>query len=194
MRNRVKIFLGTAAIGSGLAIAFYFILPGGFVPSEFSEARIKGAGLAEKIVELSNESLANLEAIAKYDEQGNTPEALTLLSKEVIKNRETHEEAIRLSAQLEKMARSLSEIKPARARVLATEAVSSEVALVSRLLSYNNFLLQLFEVLRDKFQNPRSDANGRVEELIAKINEEARAINDFNRRFNQSLAEFDKLF
>lgn len=165
-----------------------------YIPPEFSEARLKGAELAKKIVELSGDSLANLEQIAEYDKQGNAPEALILISKEVIKNRETHEGAIRLSSQLERMARTVSDIKPAKARILATEAVSSEVALVSRLISYNDYLRQLFEILRDKFQSRGANPDGKVKGLIDKINEEARAINEFNQRFNGALAEFDNIF
>ena len=181
-------------IGVGGYSVLRLVGDAGFVPVEFSEARIKGAELAKNIVELANGSLGSLEEIAAYDEAGKKSEALILISKEVLKNRDTQAEAIKLSSQLERMARSIEEIKPARARVLAAEAVSAEVALVSRLISYNDFLLQLFEALRQKFQNPTVYANGRVDELVRKINEEAQAINTFNQRFGESLAEFDELF
>ena len=72
--------------------------------------------------------------------------------------------------------------------------MSSEVALVSRLLSYTNNLIELFGVLRLKFEKPGTQFDGAVAGLIDKINEEARAINSFNQRFNWSLAEFDKIF
>ena len=113
----------------------------------------------------------------------------------MIENRSNQEEAIKLATQLEKMARILPSIKPASARQHATAAVSSEVALVSRLVSYNDYLKQLFEVLRAKFNNRYSyyEADGQVELLIVKINEEAQAINGLNNRFSAALAELDKI-
>ena len=195
MKARLRILVVSVFAGFGIYLIFAnLIVTKKVLPEEFSEARVKGATLAKSIVDLSSESLKNLTEIARYDEEGDRSEALILISKEVIKNRETREQAIKLSSQLEKMARSLTNIKPTKARVLATEAVSSEVALVSRLISYNDYLLQLFETLRDKFQNTSRNPNGRVQQLINKINEEASAINQFNRRFNQSLAEFDQVF
>ena len=92
------------------------------------------------------------------------------------------------------MARALSSIKPERSRILATEAVSAEVALVSRLLSYNDYLLQLFETLRAKFSNPGLSSNGKVNDLIARINDETRAINELNGRSTNALASFDEVF
>lgn len=164
------------------------------VPAEFSEARINGARTAEKIVAASAYSLQILAKIAEHDRAGNATDALTLVSKELIKAEEIRGEALFLASRLERMARLLSEIQPTRARVLATEAVSSEVALVSRLLSYNEYLTELFETLRAKFQNRLTNTDGKVGELVQKINEEGKAINEFDRKFNQSLAEFDKIF
>ncbi len=194
MKTRLLIIATIALIGLGIYILVAAITPEKFVPKEFSEARIKGAQLAVEIVALATQSLNSLQEIAGYDEQGNAPEALILISREVIKNKETSQRAINLSGQLEKMARLLEEIEPARARILATEAVSSEVALVSRLLNYNDLLRQLFETLRDKLEGKTANPDGKVRELVDRINKEAQAINDFDRRFNQSLAEFDKIF
>lgn len=170
------------------------LFPGKSIPVEFAEARLKGAAVAQTIVVFSGSALKSLETIAQYDKRGDTSEALILISRELIKNRDTHDAAIKLSVQLEKMARNISDIRPASARHLATEALSSEVALVSRLLTYNDYLNQLFEVLRAKFSNPYYRANGKVAELIDKINEEAKAINELDKKSNDAILEFDKIF
>ncbi len=183
-----------AAVSVGTFAANQLFLAKPYVPPEFSLSRIKGAELAQSIVNLSEESLTNLEKIGVYDRQGNSSAALVLIAKEVVKNRQTRERAIALSSQLEKMAQTIDMIKPTRARILATEAVSSEVALVSRLVAFNDYLLSLFETLRAKFQKPDASVDDKIVEFTGKINEEVRAINDFNRRFNNSLAEFDKVF
>lgn len=194
----MKAKLKTGAVVAIIAFGLYFFINNlfakSFVPTEFAEARLTGAAIAKKIVGLSNEALASLDQISKYDQQGNASEALILISNEVIKNQENHQAAINLASQLEQMARLLNDIKPTQAKVLATEAVSSEVALVSRLLVYNDFLLQLFQTLQQKFQNKNFNTDGKVQDLIGKINEQRRAINDFDNRFNQSLSEFDKIF
>jgi hypothetical protein len=194
MKRWVVGIIGAVIIGVGIYSVISLVMPKANIPAEFSEARINGAELAREIVALSNESLGNLETIAAYDRAGKKSEALILISQEVLKNRNIQQEAIKLSSQLERMARSINDINPTEARVLATEAVSSEVALVSRLLSYNDYLLRLFEALRNKFENPSTYTNGKVEQLVVKINEEAQAINTFNQRFTASLAQFDKLF
>ncbi len=165
------------------------------VPPEFSEARINGARLAEEIVATSAYSSQNLEKISRYDAQGDFSEALILISQEVVKNRDVREKAIQLSSELEHMAVLIPDIKPAAAREIATEALTSEIALVSHLISYNDLFSRLFELLRDKFEGRRSgNPDGEVTSFIIKINEEARAINDFNSKSSTALAEFDKIF
>lgn len=164
------------------------------VPPEFSEARIRGAGLAEEIIAASGFSVQNLATIAIYDREGNFPDALSLVAQEVLKNREIRDRALGLASALEKMAILTSEIKPARARIKATEAISAEVALVSRLITYNDLFLRLFEILRSKFQGQQVDVDGEVEKLVEQINFEARAINELNQKFTAGLAEFDSIF
>jgi len=194
MARSLKILITGSIVGVGVYVAAYLIVPSSFAPPEFLKARIEGAELAKTIVDSSDKLLGYLDQIAKYDTEGNTQAAFILTGQALAKIHDAQGEAIKLSSRLEAMARNLSDIKPAQARILATEAVSSEVTLVSHLIQYNDYLKQLFEVLRGKFENPSSHSNGRVKELVNKVNEEARAINDFNRRFNQSLAEFDKFF
>jgi len=188
------IFLSTIAVGLGIYLLVAAVLKDKFVPQEFLEARARGAELAQNIVLLSRESLKNLGQISKYDLEGNVTGALDLISIEINKNQEIRREAIKLSSQLEKMARAIGAIKPEGARILATEAVSSEVALVSRLIVYNDFFLQLFGTLETKFQGEEPNPTNRVQQLINNINDEAKAINQFNKRFSESLAEFDKIF
>ena len=196
LESRYRILIITViVIGGFVLLGKLMFFPSKYVPSEFTEARLKGAAIAQKILVFSNSALASLGKISEYDQNGETAEALILISRQLLENRANQEEAIKLATQLEKMARTLPSIKPASARQHATAAVSSEVALVSRLVSYNYYLKQLFEVLRAKFNNRYSyyEADGQVELLIVKINEEAQAINGLNNRFSAALAELDKI-
>jgi hypothetical protein len=174
-------------------VAFIFFPRHGFVPVEFSEARIYGAETAQKIVALSDKSITALEEIAALDSAGEIPEALIRISKELSEISIIRDEAVALASQLERMAKLIPEIRPKKAREAATEAISAEVALVSRLISYNDALVKLFTVLEDKFQN-KTSSDSKVEELLNKMNEEARAINEFNRIFNNAIDSFDKFY
>ncbi len=173
----------------------YVFFPSRFLPGEFTDARIKGANIAQRIVELSRDTLTRLERVSQFDRARKVNEALIEISNAVIANRESQAEAIRLSSQLAAMAENLPRIQPARAREIATEAVTAEVALVSRLLYYNNYLSQLFEALRAKFQRPGiSYLDGQVNDLINKINDEAQAINELNKKFGAAMVDFDGIF
>ena len=99
---------------------------------------------------------------------------------------------IKLAGQLEIMAKNISAILPASAGQMALQAVSSETALISRLITYNDYLVQLLEILQQKFSGFSKNTNGKIAELLAKINEEAKAINELDNSFNQLMGEFDK--
>lgn len=173
----------------------YVVFPAKFLPGEFSEARIKGSDVAQRIVEISRDNLALLDEVAKYDRVSNHPEALIAISRAIIQNRDNQVEAIRLSEQLTAMAEQAPRIRPLRAKEIATEAVAAEVALVSRLIYYNSYLSQLFETLKVKFEKPWvAYLDGQVNDLINKINDEAQAINELNKKFVASMAELDKIF
>jgi hypothetical protein len=193
MKRWVKVVLWIVPVGLAIYAGAFFISSNGSVPVEFSEARMNGAIVAEQIVAGSAQSLEVLQTIAQYDRDKNFAKALELITQEVQRTTELKEQAIRLSSQLERMARSLSEIEPSRARVAATEAVGADVALVSRLVTYTDYLSQLFEALRAKFEQRLPNPNGRVQELVDLVNTEVRAINEFNSRSNASFAEFDKI-
>ena len=190
-----KHIIWAAASAAVVLLLKYIFFPSNYLPSEFSDARIKGAVIAQKIVEFSRDTLARLNEVGKYDQVGNSPEALIAISNAVIANRENQVEAIRLSSQLNAMAENLPSIRPSRGRELATQAVTAEIALVSRLLYYNNYLNQLFEALKVKFEKPWvAYLDGQVADLISKINDEVQAINELNKEFNSTMAEFDKIF
>jgi len=159
------------------------------VPEDFLRARQEASLIASEIVAISNESTNNLNEIAELDKSGKYTEALVLISQELERNRQAREKAIKLSVELETMAKNLSQISPASTSQVALQAISSETALISRLISYNDYLTQLLEVLREKFLG-KSDGD-KISELISKINDEARAINDLNQKFNEVMGEFD---
>ncbi len=159
------------------------------VPEDFLRARQEASLIAQDIVTISNESTNSLGEIARLDKERKYTEALVLISKELERNRQARERAIKLSVQLETMARNLAQISPSSAGQKALEAISSETALISRLITYNDYLTQLLEILRGKFLG--KNQGDKIPELIAQINGEIQAINDLNRKFNETMKEFD---
>lgn len=159
------------------------------IPPDFLKARQEASLIATQIVSLSGDSASKLDEISNLDQQRKYTEALNLVSAELEKNKEARDKAIDLSKQLEAMAINLGEISPSSAGQKALQAVSYETALISRLITYNDYLTQLLEVLRGKFLGSTDD--GRVADLVSKINNEAQAINDLNQKFNDTMKEFD---
>jgi len=164
------------------------------IPREFLEARRQASVIAQEIVSLSNETENNLNEISRLSQEKKYADAVNLVVQEIEKNREAREKAIGLSVQLEKMTQNISQINPKSASQSALEAVSSEVALISRLINYNDYLVQLLEVLRAKFLGQEKNSDEKIQELLEKINNEARAINDLDQKFNKIMNGFDSYF
>ncbi len=190
--RRLRIFIVFLLIVSVVyLIARIFFFDVKKMPNDFLKARQEASLVANNIVVLSNESVGNLGKIYELDKNGNYEEALSLLANELERNRQAREKAVELSAQLEKMARAVPEISPASASQSAIQAISSETALISRLITYNDYLFQLLEILRSKFLGQTKNSSEQISELINKINEEVRAINELDKKFNEVMGEFD---
>lgn len=170
-------------------IVHFFISGVKTVPEEFLRARQEASLVAQDIVNISNNSGNTFGEIARLDKEGKYKEALVLVSRELENNRQARAKAISLSMQLETMAKNLDKISPSSAGQKALEAISSETALISRLIDYNDYLTQLLGALQDKFMG-KSDGD-KISELIGKINDETGAINDLNVKFNETMNEFD---
>ena len=162
-------------------------------PKEFLEARQEASLVAKNIIDISGRTAENIKKISDLDKNKEYTEALNLISEELNNNRLARENAINLSAKLEIMAKNVSQISPATAGQIAIQAISSETALISRLITYNDYLIKLLEILQAKFLEKEKNANDKIADLIGKINDEARAINDLNNNFNNLMTEFDKI-
>lgn len=177
-------------------IVFYFVYTlirsSGGVPEVFSEARIQGALIAQGIVETSLASAKDVEMINKLDKEGRYKEALELVAVTLTKTQEIRNQAVQLSAELEKMTLALSDLNSPEAQRAALEAISNHLALISRLVNYSGYLGQLLEVLQSRFNGNLFDRS-RVSELVNQANAEVIAINNFNREARQAMERFDEL-
>jgi len=193
--RRLRFFIIFAILIIAAYLFFYLLAANSNVkkvPDEFLKARQEASLIALDIISFSNQTANNISKISELDKEAKYEDALNLIAQEIDHNRQAREGAIKLSAQLEKMAKNISGIEPPEAAQIALQAVGSETALISRLISYNDYLIQLLEVLRQKFSEEKN-INGRIVELVGKINEESKTINDLDKNFNQLMAEFDKL-
>ncbi|KKR88981.1 MAG: hypothetical protein UU85_C0007G0025 [Candidatus Wolfebacteria bacterium GW2011_GWA2_42_10] len=190
--RRVKIFCVFILIVLAVYLLVYFLTPvAQNVPEEFLRARQEASLIAKDIIFISSQTADNINKISDLDRDKNYTEALNLISAELNNNREARNKAVNLSAQLEIMTKNISQISPPVVSQIALEAVGSETTLISRLITYNDYLVQLLGILQKKFLGQEKNSNEKITELISKINEEAKAINNLDKNFNDLMKQFD---
>lgn len=186
-----------------IVIIIIFFVAGGYalshfnfaqqLPAEFTQARLQGALISQNIVNLSNQLLENLNKVSNLEKEANYLEALNLTTQTLKQSQEIRNEAVKLAQELEKMTVALSGIRSAQAKQVALESISNRLALINRLINYSDYLSQLLEILRNRFFLGTSSENRQIDDLIAKINDEVKAINNFNAEAAAAMEKFDKL-
>jgi hypothetical protein len=185
-----------------ISIAVVVVIVGGYlvsklnlssatVPADFSDARFQGALIAQDIVNLSNQVSSDLSKVQSLDSNDKTDEALNLTADLLKKSAEVRTRAVELSQQLEKMTSSLSGVRSQDARAAALESIADRLALINRLINYSDYLARLLNTLREKFAGVKQDAQ--ISGLVAQINAEVTAINNFNRQAGQAMDRFDSI-
>ena len=177
----------------GYFVARFLVIDATNVPEEFLKARAAASLVANDIVSFSNTSANNLKEISELDKNREHEKALILITQELERNKEARNKALELSVQLEIMAKNVAQISPSSASQLAIQAISSETALINRLINYNEYLLNLLEILQKKFLGLQ-DGSGKIPELIDKVNEEVRMINELDQKFNTIMGEIGSWF
>ncbi len=162
------------------------------IPASFTNARNQGALIAQAIVSTSNSSTAALAQIDQYDKEGNYSQALTLTQGLVSQSQTLRNQAIDLSNQIAAMTQSLSGVKDFAAQQDALEAISSHLALINGLVNYSGDLGKLLDTLQARFRG-QPGTNQEVTTLVAQINIDINAINNFNNQATQAMAAFDKI-
>ena len=185
--------------------AFIIILLGGYflarlgmgsgsVSTEFTDARMQGALIAQDIVNLSNDMGAGLEQIHALDARHNFTEALNVTQGLIEKSKEVRKKAVELSAQLEQQTSALSSVSSDDARAAALESISDRLALITKLINYSDSLADLLSALQARFTGAEAGQDSsKVTQLIQEINSEVTAINHFNRQASQAMDRFDAI-
>lgn len=164
------------------------------IPDQFIDGRIQGAEAASAISTMINDSLKTLSEVATYEHRGDVASALYLIRGEMSKTEERQRQARLLAGAMEKMAKVIPQIKPKVAQQIGLEAVSAQVANVSHLVTYNEYLTNLFDLLNERMRGNKAATTEKVQELVDKLNSENNDIQELNTQFNRSLAQFDSIF
>lgn len=194
MSRKIKIFLALVLIVAGgyIAGSRLGLSSSNGATDDFKDARTQGAVVAQDIVNLSNGLQADLERVNKLDSEGNYAEALTATVELLKRTQGVKAKALELSKQLERMTGGLADIRSPIARQAALESISNRLALIGRLLSYSDYLSQLFTSLNVRFGGQALQPN-QIKNLIAQVNAEVTAINSFNREASQAMDRFDAI-
>lgn len=161
------------------------------VPPDFKEARTQGAVISESIVSISNQITADLGRVNDLESERKVEEAAALAGDLLARSEEVKRQANDLAEQLGKMTGALADIKDPEARRLALEAITGRLALISRLISYSDYLAELLMNLKNRLAGLPYTENTHI--LVSQINAEVIAINNFNRQAADAMAEFDKM-
>ncbi|MEY4731620.1 MAG: hypothetical protein RL681_566 [Candidatus Parcubacteria bacterium] len=194
MTRKIKIFLALVVIVAGgyIAGSRLGLSSSNGATDDFKDARAQGAVMAQDIVNLSNGLQADLERVNKLESEQNYAEALTTTVELLKRTQDVKAKALELSKQLERMTGALAKIDSPLARQAALESISNRLALIGRLLSYSDYLSQLFTSLNLRFSGQAIQPN-QIKNIIAQVNAEVTAVNNFNREASQAMDRFDAI-
>src|SRR5271154_5458342 len=150
----IVVFILVIAVGYGLVV---FWRSQNQVPEAFTSARSQGAIIAQNIVNLSNQSTAELQQVNADDEKGDYADALNLTSSMISQSEQLRDEAVQLSNQIQAMTQALSGIGSVAAQQAALESITSRLALINQLVNYSGDLGNLLDSLRDRFSGQVSN-------------------------------------
>ena len=166
------------------------------IPSVFTDSRQSASGYAASIVDdLSSVSGDITQLQALYRARGSSGAALDVIVAATAKHQDARNKSILLATELEKMARAIPDIHPDGAGQTALVAISSETALIGRLISqYNESLGSLLVSLRDHFSGTKHQDPAQLNAMIDNINGETQSINQLNDQFVQLMQKFDSYY
>ena len=193
MSQRTKIiviFVIIIVIGSGAAALLW--QSQNQVPQSFTDARLKGAAIAENIVQMSSSSTDELSQVNTLDNQGNYTDALTKTTDLVTQSQALRDQAVQLSNQIGAMTQALSGVNSTEAQQAAFESIADQLALINQLIDYSGDLDKLLLTLQNHFTGKAWQPND-VTADINQINTDVAAINNFNSQATQAMQKFDKI-
>lgn len=167
-----------------------FFAEGLVIPQNFFESKRQSALVAQSIVDLSSETVNQLNSIQSLEKKRRYSEALDLTNKALARLSTMREKASELLAKLSDMTKALPDIKPADARSVAMRAINYEVSVINHLIAYNDALDQLLRLLTSQLLYGEN-IDARFEETVRRINDEAKTIDELTKKFNETIDSLD---
>jgi hypothetical protein len=179
-------------VGGGLLV--YLIGAGvaaSRLPEEFVRARQGAAAVSQHIVDLTALTGKKLSEVNLSDLQGETAQALVLLTDARASNASAYGKAFELTQHLQALAQSIQGISSATKQREGSEAVAIELSLVSEFIIYtqkvDTFLNALERAIRSNVETNRVAAAAALDEVNAKV----ASINTLNKAFRAAIGIFD---
>ncbi len=166
------------------------------IPSSFTDSRQSAAGYAATIVgDLSSVSGDITQLQDLYHAHGSSSAALDVIVVATAKHQDARDKSILLATELETMARAIPDIHPEAAAQTALVAISSETALIGKLISqYNESLGLLLVSLRNHFSGAQPQDAAQLNAMVDNINSQTQSINQLNDQFVQLMQKFDSYY
>lgn len=195
LKNTVKRFrfflFFLIVIGLSLGVWSLFVPNDNYIPQSFIDARRASAIVGDQIIGLSSESSAGIGEIQKLQEDKKYNEALDAIVAERKRVADMRDKGSELLKNLSAMTQSVSLIRPEASRAAALQAINYETGIVNHLISYNEDLDQLLQLIAAKVLYGEDIAD-RFNDLIVKINGEIETINDLNKKFTEAMEAIEK--
>ncbi len=165
-----------------------------FVPQEFTDARLRAIGTAEKLVGLTAEAAINIEKISIADQDGDYARGSYLVADERERNQGVRDTAVELSENLHDMANLLLEVRPQQASAVGFQAVTLGIELVQRMISYSNNIQELLIVVDARLRSGGTvDYDKQIQGLVGRINADVAEVNRLNQEYRGLMRQFNKL-
>jgi len=191
-----KWWYALAAVGAIFIIAFVAFVVSPFaknrVPSAFNNARTQASATAQDIVTTLKGTTDSIAALQSKENQKGS-DVLSVVLKSLQDTRVAREKAVILASDLEKMALAVPDIYPDSARQTAIVAISSEAALINKIISYNEELTHLLSLLQDYYSG-KNITVADINSTIDRLNKNADQVNSFNRQFVSLMSKFDSYY
>lgn len=162
------------------------------IPQSFNSSRISASKLSHDIVFLLSATTKDIKNI-----QGNnkkSSEILEVVLNSIQKTKDARKKAVGLASLLEIMAVNVPKISPDEAKQTAIVAISSETALINKLISYNDGIVNLLYLLQKKYTGSENVSVDKINSVIKNINGDAEQISKFNSQFIDMMDKFDSYY
>src|SRR5437868_3952398 len=137
--RRILLFVFLFALIFMVYYAFRFVFARGVkVPTEFYEARSRGAVIAQDIVNESNSVAQNIGKINDLDKSGKYEEALAQIKNARGETTDIRKRAVDLGNELKIMTNAVESINSDAAQKAAVQSITNRIALESQLVTYTN--------------------------------------------------------